>query len=420
MATGDELLGKQLGAYRVESRLGSGATGVVYRAQGPAGSRPVALKVLHDNLGSISGLQRRFEREARVLKKLAHPAIVEITDFGTEGRYTFIAMELLVGRTLEEHLQEHPIAPRAALSALDPVLEGLAFAHDRDIVHRDLKPANVFLLRDGSIKLLDFGLAKMLSMDPDEESEEGALTRKGRIVGTPAYMAPEQITGVSLDVRADVYAMGVLLYELLADRRPFVYDRRSELLKAHLLEPVPPIMAARPGLWVCDELAALIDGALTKDPAERFPHARAMLRALRSLPEEAVSLGATATRLAQRRRQGAASAVISESERKAITESAAQSGSDPILHLGLAQVADLAGTVSTEPEPGGFPRPLPDGIAPSLVSGRGHRDLPTLRTRPASDSGVGGVPTAILYLMAVALLALSAILWMTLLVPATG
>ncbi|MBZ0117022.1 MAG: serine/threonine protein kinase, partial [Sandaracinaceae bacterium] len=246
MAAGDDLVGKTLGAYRVDEKLGSGATGVVFRAS-KEGEPPVAIKVLHDNLGSISGLKRRFDREARVLAKLHHPNIVAITDFGFEDGHTFIAMELLEGRTLEDVLADSPLPPETTIAYYHPILEALSVAHAHGVVHRDLKPANVFLTKEGSLKVLDFGLAKMLSID--ELSEEGTLTRKGRIVGTPAYMAPEQITGVFIDQRADVYALGVMLFELLADRRPFLYERRSELLRAHLLEPVPRITELRRGLW---------------------------------------------------------------------------------------------------------------------------------------------------------------------------
>jgi serine/threonine protein kinase len=315
---GEQLLGSTLGAYRVEGSIGSGATGVVYRAVDVDSARPVALKVLHDNLGSISGLERRFSREARVLAKLSHPNIVEVLDFGVEQGRTFIALELLEGETLEEALARGPIDPARALAYYDPILAALAEAHEHEVVHRDLKPANVFLTKDGAVKILDFGLAKMLSVE--ELSHEGTLTRKGRIVGTPAYMAPEQITGVSIDVRADVYALGVMLYELLADRRPFLYERRSELLRAHLLEPVPEITGVREGLWLHPALEALLARALAKDPYDRFANGRAMLEALRALPTEAVRVEGR-ERTTSRTRTGSSSTFISESERRALTES---------------------------------------------------------------------------------------------------
>lgn len=315
---GGSLLGQKLGPYRVEHTIGSGATGVVYRAIPDDGSAPVALKVLHEKLGTISALEKRFAREARVLKKLSHPNIVDILDFGTSEGRTYIAIELLEGRTLEEELGDDPIDPLRALTIYQPILEALAEAHEHDVVHRDLKPANVFMLDGGEVKLLDFGLAKMLSVDA-EETEDGTLTRKGRIVGTPAYMAPEQITGVFIDVRADIYALGVMLYELLADRRPFHYERRSELLRAHLLEPVPIITKVREGLEVDAALMEILHRSLAKDAAKRYPNAKAMLEAVRALPQDAVRFNAQVTRTVERARTGPTSAVISSGERRAIT-----------------------------------------------------------------------------------------------------
>mgnify|MGYP001942735706 FL=1 len=387
MAAGEELVGRTLGAYRIEATIGTGATGVVYRAVDASGGPPVALKVLHENLGSITGLEKRFRREARVLEKLSHPNIVEISDFGIQDGRTFIAMELLEGRTLEDELEEGPIAPRRALQLYEPILQALAEAHDREVVHRDLKPANVFLLHDGSVKLLDFGLAKMLSIE--ETNEEGTLTRKGRIVGTPAYMAPEQITGVFIDVRADVYALGVMLYELLADRRPFLYERRSELLRAHLLEPIPPLTEVRPGLQVDQALEALLGRALAKDAAKRFTNARGMLEALRQLPADCVRLDPD-TRGEPRQRTGPSSAVISHEERQAITESAGLSTSS-----------------------GNISQPVPGTDAPTEVDAPAfrERDRPTLHTGPSASSPRSGVPTLALFAFALLLLGLAAGLW---------
>jgi eukaryotic-like serine/threonine-protein kinase len=352
MASGDDLLGRMLGSYRVERKLGSGATGVVFRAQ-REGEPPRALKVLHDNLGSITGLRRRFEREARVLKKLHHKNIVEITDFGVIDGHTFIAMELLDGHTLEDRLGEASIDPQRAIEYYFPILEALAIAHEQSVVHRDLKPANVFLTKSGDVKVLDFGLAKMLSID--DVSQEGTLTRRGRIVGTPAYMAPEQITGVFVDVRADVYALGVMLFELLADRRPFLYERRSELLRAHLLEPVPKITTVRPGLWISPELETLLARALTKDPGERYQHAGVMLDALRALPPNSARIRMDGPRSEERKRTEAISAIISSSERKAITEE--------VLTSSLAPKPSSSELQSREPSKGGVPTTLLFGLA---------------------------------------------------------
>ena len=412
---GDDLIGRTLDGYRVEYRLGAGATGVVFRARHDGQMAPVALKVLHDTLGTITSLKRRFEREARVLSKLEHPNIVHITDFGVTDNLTFIAMELLEGLTLEDVLDEAPVDPERGLDITAEMLKNLAYTHEQHIMHRDLKPANVFLCLGGrggdptkdSVKLLDFGLAKILS--DDEVAEDGTLTRRGRIVGTPAYMAPEQITGVSLDVRADVYAMGVLLYELLADRRPFLSERRSELLRAHLLEPPPPLAVAREGLVVHPELEGLVMKALAKDPAARFANGAEMLAALRHLPAKSARFGAELTPPSLRSRSGATSEVISSSERRKISEEASQPRIDAFPSL-----------LDAAPPPPAAPAAKPVAIPPPSP--------PAARATPAAPLGLPPaakraprvppppaptVPTAVLYGVAATLFAAAAALWWT-------
>jgi serine/threonine protein kinase len=323
----DPLLGKVIDDYRLESRIGAGATGIVYRASHPGRTHKLAIKVLHENLGRISSLKRRFEREARALSRLAHPCIVHIADFGVSPEATYLAMELLEGETLETRMQRGPIEPDEILPIIKPVLAGLAFAHEMQIVHRDLKPANVFLAPDAvgsSVKILDFGLAKFLSID--ELSSEATLTRKGRIVGTPAYMSPEQITGVSLDVRADVYAAGVVLFELIADLRPFDYERRSELLRAHLFEKPPEMHAVRPGLSVDPVLEGIVRKALSKDPAERFAHAGAMLRALDEVRGTPTSVSRVGLSRRERRREDSTSVVLSEHDMRELASSISEAG----------------------------------------------------------------------------------------------
>jgi serine/threonine protein kinase len=394
---GDELLGKSLGPYRVEYRLGAGATGVVFRAEELGTGRAVALKVLSESLGTIGSLRGRFEREARLLARLDHPNIVHIAGFGVAEQSTYIAMELLEGRTLEQELADGPIDPRRGLEVVMELLAGLAVAHRAGIVHRDLKPANVFLLRPDPlavgrpdrVKLLDFGLAKLLSDEPSAEGEERTLTRNGRIVGTPAYMAPEQITGVALDVRADVYAAGILLFELLADRRPFESERRSELLRAHLLTAPPALRAAREGLEVHPRLEAVVRRALEKSPDARFSDAQGMLDALRALPSDPVQL-VPVERRAARSRTGASSELISGAEREAVSGSAS---------------AELQ---AEAPSPGARPSVPPPAVRPGSARSASPAPVATVRASPVRR----GVPTAVLYLVAALLFAAAAGLWM--------
>ena len=306
----DAWIGRTVGKYRLERRIGQGATGVVYRASGPEGGT-YAVKLLAEALAKVPMLRRRFEREARVLDELRHPNIVAIQSFGIADDAAYLVMEYLEGQGLDERLHAEAFDPRKALMIMAPVLDGLAFAHDAQIVHRDLKPANVFWesrtpanggsLEEASvdtarIKLLDFGLAKFLSTD--QMSADGTLTRRGRIVGTPAYMAPEQISGLGLDARVDVYAAGILLYELLADARPFEYESRSQLLRAHLFEDLPPLGIKAPGLVVDERLERVIRRALAKDPEQRYANASELRAALADFDETAVDPRGTSPRAA--------------------------------------------------------------------------------------------------------------------------
>jgi serine/threonine-protein kinase len=280
------------GRYRIEHRIGVGGIGLVYRAVQLPLERPVAVKVLHDDLLSLHELRARFEREARVLSALSHPHVVAISDYGIDEDRPFLVMELLEGQTLEEVLRDEPMEPRRALDLARQILRGLAFAHQKGVAHRDLKPANVLLTQmpDGSehVKLLDFGLARMVQADGVDD--EPALTRRGVVFGTPAYMSPEQASGSTADERSDVYSAGALVFELLAGRRPFVGETRVELLRAHLSAPVPRLESVRPELWVAPALADVIDVAMAKDPRERYPNATAMLAALDAIAPPLVSL----------------------------------------------------------------------------------------------------------------------------------
>ncbi len=364
----DRLVGRLLGGYRVDVKLGAGATGAVYRAVKEETGEALAIKVLNENLGSVEALRRRFEREARALAKLQHPKIVHIADFGVVEEATFIAMELLEGDTLEELLMTAPLAPDTVLDVMGQILEGLAYAHEHRILHRDLKPANIYLTFPGGppqVKVLDFGLAKFLAVD--ELSGDITLTRRGRIVGTPAYMAPEQITGVGLDLRADVYSAGVVLYELVADRRPFDYERRSQLLRAHLFEPVPPIKEIRPGVDLHPALEAVIMRALAKDPNERFQDAGEMLAALRNVPSAALAVEGRA-RGRQRTRSATSAVVISEAERRELTTGL----NDPPAFGSEGRVAGEDTWVDAQ-APLGAP---PAGIGDALVAPAARRELP--------------------------------------------
>jgi hypothetical protein len=270
----------------VQARLGVGSVGVVYQARQVQPDRLVAIKVLKQSAAASPEWRRRFEREARLLSTLAHPNVVTITDFGIDGEVPYLVMELLQGRTLAELLGDGPLPPARALDIVRQTLRGLAFAHGRGIAHRDLKPANIFLqaLPDHAdhVRLLDFGMANLLE-GAASPSVGGDPSRVGAVFGTPAYMAPEQAKAARVDTRADIYAAGVILFELLAGRLPYVADTPEGILEAHVSAPVPSLAEARPDLSAARLLQPVIDRAMAKKPAARYPQALWMLSALEAL-----------------------------------------------------------------------------------------------------------------------------------------
>ena len=275
----DPLIGRTLdGRYEVLGRLGEGGVGVVYRGRQTHLGRFVAIKVLHQDAAGIPEWRRRFEREAKALSALAHPNVVPVTDFGIDGGLPFLVMELLQGKTLGELIKEvpGPLPLGRTVDIVRQTLRGVAFAHGKGIVHRDLKPANVFLqeLPDQAdhVRLLDFGMAKFLEGSSSRTVPEN-LTRAGIVFGTPAYMSPEQVKAGAVDARSDVYAAGILLFELLAGRRPFVADSYEGYMGAHLTQPVPSLAKVRPKIPAARLFQAFIERAMAKKPAERFEDA---------------------------------------------------------------------------------------------------------------------------------------------------
>ena len=289
----DSIVGKVLdGRWRVDSVLGTGAVGAVYRATDLESGTVVALKQWH--AGSIDEQVRgRFLREAAVLHALDHPGIVKVIGHGFNAGVPYVALEFLDGETLESLIvQGKPLEPRLAFEIARQALAAVAYAHERDVVHRDLKPENIFLGGNPAgaplVKILDYGLAKF--MQPGQDPNKNvALTMTGMVMGTPLYMPPEQAAGSSVDLPVDVYALGGVLFEMLAGRPPFLAETNLELLGAHLRAPIPKLADALPALDVRPELQALIERAMAKKQTERFPNARAMLEALERIPQPALT-----------------------------------------------------------------------------------------------------------------------------------
>lgn len=269
--------------FRILGRLGAGGMGVVFRAEDEKLRRPVALKVLPRAVSDDDERRRRFLREARSAAAINHPNVATIYDVGEADGRVFIAMELVEGETPRAKLAAGALPVPEALRIGRAMATGLAKAHEQGIVHRDLKPENVMIARDGAVKILDFGLAKLRTeaVTPSElehQSTESRVTEEGQILGTPSYMSPEQASGKAVDARSDVFSLGVTLYEMLTGVRPFGATTTAETVAAILRdEPEPP---SRRSATVDVALEAVILRALRKKPEERFASAAEMLAVL--------------------------------------------------------------------------------------------------------------------------------------------
>ena len=271
--------GTRVGPYRIVALIGSGGMGDVYRARDPRLDRDVAIKVLRSARDRVA--LDRFKREARAVASLAHPNALAVFDVGDENGVPYIVTELLPGNTLRKRLGRRLPADEA-LRIVRQIADVLSAAHDKGIVHRDLKPENVFLLPDGTVKLIDFGLARQVASSPDAETRE--TTETGSVGGTFAYMAPEQIRGLECDGRTDLFALGIVLYEMLAGARPFTGATWADVTTA-ILTAEPNPLPAGTGL---PALEPIIRRALKKNPSERFSSIKEFAAAL-DAPGGAVS-----------------------------------------------------------------------------------------------------------------------------------
>lgn len=255
------------GRYRVEARIAVGGMATVYRALDTRLDRVLALKVMHPALAADGSFVERFIREAKSVARLAHPNVVQVFDQGTDRSYVYLAMEYVAGCTLRDVLRERgALRPRAALDILEPVLAALGAAHRAGFVHRDMKPENVLIGDDGRVKVADFGLVR---------SVDTVTSTTGAVLGTVSYLAPEQIEQGTADPRVDVYACGVVLYEMLTGARPHTGDSPAQVLYKHLHEDVPPPSALVPGLAY--ELDELVASATARTPDVRPQDAAALL-----------------------------------------------------------------------------------------------------------------------------------------------
>src|SRR5438876_3478996 len=278
--------GSRLGPYEILAPLGAGGMGEVYRARDERLRREVAVKVLVSELSADPARRKRFEQEARSASSLNHPNIVTIYDIGSTDSTVYIAMELIDGRTLRDLQQDGLLPTRRLLDIAFQISDGLAKAHGAGIVHRDLKPENIMVTKDGVVKILDFGLAKLLLRETthgDDSATAIEQTQPGTVMGTIGYMSPEQASGKPVDFHSDQFSLGSILYELATGNRAFQRDTSAETLTAIIREEAEPVgkinaNVPAPFRWI-------LERCLAKDPEERYASTRDLARDVRSIRE---------------------------------------------------------------------------------------------------------------------------------------
>src|SRR5437870_4548875 len=284
------LAGTRLGRYEIRSQIGAGGMGDVYLAQDTTLDRKVALKILPEAVASSERRMQRFVQEAKAASALNHPNIITIHEIGTEPGAHFIATEFIDGENLRHHLRRAPLTLTEAIDIASQVASALASAHAAGIIHRDIKPENVMLRRDGIVKVLDFGLAKLTErwradeVDHDAATKAMVQTESGIVMGTTAYMSPEQARALEVDPRTDIWSLGVVLYEMIAGRAPFKSETASDTNAAIL--KTEPVALSQQVPEIPAELERIVRKALRKDREERYQGIRDLLLDLKSLKRD--------------------------------------------------------------------------------------------------------------------------------------
>ncbi|MGH9391745.1 MAG: serine/threonine-protein kinase, partial [Vicinamibacteria bacterium] len=285
--------GRRLGPYEILSPLGTGGMGEVYRARDTKLKREVAIKVLPESLAKDPEALARFEREAQAVAALSHPNILAIHDFGKHGGVTYAVTELLEGQTLRGKLDAAPIPRRQAVDYALQIARGLSAAHEKGVVHRDLKPENLFVTKDGLLKILDFGLAKRIETAAAEEGTSRPAvsqhTEPGTVMGTVGYMSPEQVRGLPVDHRSDIFSFGAILYEMLSGERAFKRDTAADTMSAILREE--PAELSESGRTIPPALDHIVRHCLEKDRDDRFQSAKDIASELQEVASGAITSG---------------------------------------------------------------------------------------------------------------------------------
>jgi len=376
-------LPERIGKYTISEVLGRGSMGTVYKGFDPHIHRPVAIKTIHRELlgdsSATDSMAARFRNEAKAVGRIAHPGVVAIYDFGEDGDVTFIAMEFVDGRTLDEILAVPQMLSEAnVLAVMDQLLDALSVAHAQGVWHRDIKPANLIVTKAGQVKLTDFGIARL---------EDANLTQVSSMIGTPAYMAPEQFTGVGIDHRADLFACGVLLYRMLTGRRAFTGATEQVMYKIlHDTPPAPSVVTngARPVAF-----DAIVARAIAKNPADRYPDAQAMRAALQAIARGPAMPSANATVMLPIPRDGEQRVTTSAVSPSVASPTAAATPAppgDPALSSGATSGTRLAVATGWDPaELQRLERALATHVGPMArvmirEAARNHADATSLAT----------------------------------------
>jgi serine/threonine-protein kinase len=266
-------LPEKIGRYEVKSELGRGGMATVYRAHDPNSGREVAIKVLPREMLHDPQFRSRFEREIKLIASLEHPAIVPVYDMGEFNEQPYFVMRFMSGGSLSDVIEQGPMPIQDAARIVEKVAQGLAFAHRKGIIHRDLKPDNILFDENGEPFISDFGVAKLTESSSN-------LTGSG-VIGTPAYMSPEQAQGAEVDYRSDVYGLGVIVYQMLSGHQPYSADTPMGVVVKHITDPVPEILKVLPNLQ--PEVDAVIKTAMAKDKSQRYENTIELAKALNTV-----------------------------------------------------------------------------------------------------------------------------------------
>jgi hypothetical protein len=308
------MIGKTLGHYRIVEKIGAGGMGEVYRARDEQLDRDVALKVLPAGTLGDDAARKQFRKEALALAKLNYPNIETIFEFGSRDGVDFLAMELIPGQPLGEKLKDGPLEQQEIVRLATQLADGLTAAHEQGVIHRDLKPANLFVTPDGRLKILDFGLARLVHPELAGDVTRSITMETGTVSGTVPYMPPEQLRGLPADARSDIYAAGAVLYEMATGQRPFPQKQSAELMGAILHQAPPAPSSVNP--HVSPGLESVIGKMLEKDPGQRYQSARELRIALETISNAGVASGRVAATSVATQESGRAPITVVERPRR--------------------------------------------------------------------------------------------------------